>query len=193
MASKAPSINRCFGNKANQKLLTDYHDHEWGIPVTNDNKLFELLILEGAQAGLSWETVLKKREGYRAVFCGFDPKAVAQMTDGELEEARQNKAIIRHRSKIYGALRNAVVFLSIQKEFASFNKYLWRYVCGQPVMNHWKNKAQVPVTSPESDALSKDLNKRGMSFVGSTIIYAYMQAAGLVNDHTTDCWRYGLQ
>lgn len=179
---------RCFGNKPGQERYARYHDEEWGIPVHDDRKLFEGLILEGAQAGLSWETVLNKREGYRQAFHGFDPGRVAAMSDAELEAQRSNPAIIRNRLKIYATRKNARIFLDIQNEFGSFDAYLWAYVDGNPIINHWQTFHDVPVTTPISDALSKDLKKRGMTFVGSTIIYAYMQAMGLVVDHLADCW-----
>lgn len=179
--------NRCFGS--NSKLYADYHDHEWGIPNFDDQHLFEMLILEGAQAGLSWETVLKKRDGYRAAFHQFDPKKVANMSDSELDTLRENPNIIRNRLKILSTRKNARVFLELQKEFGSYAKYLWSYVDHTPIINHWQTFAEVPVTTPISDRLSKDLKKRGMSFVGSTIIYAYMQAIGMVNDHLTTCWK----
>lgn len=182
--------NRCFGNQPGHQLYADYHDHEWGIPVKDDQKLFEMLILEGAQAGLNWETVLKKREGYRQAFYQFDPHLVAKMTDAELESLRQNPQVIRNRLKLYSARKNARVFLTIQKEFGTFSDYLWQFVNHQPILNDWQTVEEVPITTPVSDAISKDLKKRGMSFVGSTIIYAYMQAVGLVNDHLTSCWRY---
>ena len=181
---------RCFGNKPGQDLYADYHDNEWGIPEYEDRKLFEMLVLEGAQAGLAWETVLKKREGYREAFLNFDPELVAQMSDEQLEELRENPKIIRNRLKIYSARKNAKIFLEIQKEFNSFSNYLWVFVNNQPIVNNWTTFEEVPVTTPESDALSGDLKKRGMSFVGSTIIYAYMQAVGMVCDHLTSCWCY---
>jgi len=181
---------RCFGNKPNQILYAQYHDKEWGIPEHNDHKLFEMLVLEGAQAGLNWETVLKKREGYRQVFYQFDPERVASMTDKDLETIRLNPSIIRNRLKIASARQNAKIFLAIQKEYGTFDHYLWRFVEGKPIINHWTCSEDVPSTTKESDALSKDLKHRGMSFVGSTIIYAYMQAIGLVNDHLTSCWCY---
>ncbi len=167
-----------------------YHDDEWGVPVYDDQTLFEFLILEGAQAGLNWETILKKRDGYRKAFHGFDPVKVAEMSDDELEMLRQNPEIIRNRLKIASARRNARVFLEIQREFGDFSSYLWGFVGGKPIVNAWQNMSDVPVTTPESDALSKDLKKRGMNFVGSTIMYAYMQATGMVNDHLVSCWRY---
>lgn len=183
---------RCFGGEPGKEFYADYHDKEWGIPSHNDRHLFEMLILEGAQAGLSWETVLKKREGYQKAFHGFDPNAVASMTDKELDALCQNPEIIRNRLKIYSARQNARVFLAIQKEFDTFDRYVWNFVGGKPMCNHWKSLADVPATTKESDALSKDLKKRGMNFVGSTIIYAFMQAVGMVNDHTIDCWCQGL-
>ncbi|MGD1910774.1 MAG: DNA-3-methyladenine glycosylase I [Rivularia sp. (in: cyanobacteria)] len=182
---------RCFGNKPGQEFYAHYHDMEWGIPVHDDRKLFEMLILEGAQAGLSWETILKKREGYRKAFHDFNPEKVAVMTDLKLEALRQNPEIVRNRLKIYATRKNAQVFLDIQKEFGTFDTYVWGFVKGETIVNHWKTFEEVPVTTPESDALSKDLKKRGMKFVGSTIVYAYMQAVGMVNDHLTECWCYG--
>jgi DNA-3-methyladenine glycosylase I len=178
---------RCFGNKPNQTLYAQYHDSEWGIPSHCDKHLFEMLILEGAQAGLSWETILKRREGYRTAFYHFDPKKVSAMTDQELEALIQNPEIVRNRLKIYSARQNAGIFLAIQKEFGSFNAYLWPFVKNTPIKNHWKSFSEVPAKTKESDALSKDLKKRGMNFVGSTIIYAFMQAVGMVNDHLVTC------
>lgn len=167
-----------------------YHDEEWGVPVHDDRILFEFLMLEGAQAGLSWETVLKKRSGYARLFHQFDPEQVAAMSDTALERCLQDSSIIRNRLKVFGARRNAIAFLEIQQEFGSFDAYLWRFVNGRPVQNQWSSLAQVPVSTAVSDALSRDLKKRGMTFVGTTIMYAYMQAMGLVNDHTVDCFRY---
>ena len=180
---------RCFGNKPGQEFYAAYHDNEWGTPVHDDRHLFEMLILEGAQAGLSWETILRRREGYRAAFHNFDVSKVAAMNDDELEALRQDERIIRNRLKIYAARKNAQVYIAIQKEFGSFDRYLWSYVDGTQIVNHWKSVKDVPVKTAISDAISKDLKKRGMSFVGSTIIYAYMQAVGLVNDHVGGCWR----
>jgi DNA-3-methyladenine glycosylase I len=177
---------RCFGK---EKLYADYHDHEWGIPSHDDRHLFEMLILEGAQAGLSWKTILKRREGYRKAFHYFDPIKVASMTDEELEKLRQDESIIRNRLKIYSARQNAQVFLKIQKEFGSFDHYIWQFVHGQPIINHRHSLKEIPATTEESDALSKDLKKRGMTFVGSTIMYAFMQAVGMVDDHLVDCWK----
>jgi DNA-3-methyladenine glycosylase I len=182
--------NRCFGGEAGKEFYADYHDNEWGIPLHDDQRLFEMLILEGAQAGLSWETILKRREGYRQAFYHFDPLKVASMTDEELERLCQNRQIIRNRLKIYSARQNARVFVKIQQEFGSFDAYVWSYVKGKPIKNHWKQLKDIPVSTSESHALSKDLKKRGMTFVGSTIMYAFMQAVGMVNDHTIHCWCY---
>lgn len=181
---------RCFGNKPGQDAYRLYHDDEWGIPVHNDQKLFEMLILEGAQAGLTWETILKRREEYRKAYYQFDVQKVASMKDAELEMLMSNPGIIRNRLKIYGARQNAQAFLKIVEEFGSFDAYLWKFVGGQPIRNQWKDFKEVPVSTSESTALSRDLKKRGMTFVGPTIIYAFMQAVGMVNDHLTDCWRY---
>lgn len=183
-------VTRCAWVPDNNTLYQKYHDEEWGVPVHDDRKHFEFLILEGAQAGLSWETVLKKREGYRKAFYDFDVEKCARMSDKELEERLQNPEIIRNRLKVFAVRKNAKVFLEIQKEFGSFDKYIWSFVGGAPICNNIKTVSEIPATSPESDKLSKDLKRRGMTFVGSTIIYALMQAAGLVNDHTTDCFRF---
>lgn len=182
---------RCFGGKPGKEFYAEYHDNEWGIPQHDDRHLFEMLVLEGAQAGLSWETVLKKREGYRKAFYNFDPEKVANMSDQELESLRENPDIIRNRLKINAARKNARVYLDIQKEFGSFDAYLWGYVDNTPIMNVCDDHSDVPITTEISDALSKDLKKRGMTFVGSTIIYAYMQAVGMVNDHVKGCWKFG--
>ena len=182
---------RCFGNKPGQKLYADYHDNEWGVPVYDDWKLFEMLVLEGAQAGLSWETVLKKREGYRRAFHGFEVQKVAKMPDGALEALRMDEGIVRNRLKIYAARSNAKVFIQLQKEFGTFSSYLWAYVENKPIISDWGSFAEVPVKTAISDAISKDLKKRGMRFVGSTIIYAYMQAVGMVDDHIKGCWCHG--
>lgn len=182
--------NRCFGNKPGQTVYAAYHDHEWGVPVHDDRHLFEMLILEGAQAGLSWETILKRRDAYRRAFHHFDPQKVAAMSDVALTALCQDASIIRNRLKIFAARQNAQVFLQIQQEFGSFDPYLWRFVNHAPIQNHWQSFKEVPVTSAESDALSKDLKKRGMKFVGSTILYAFMQAVGMVDDHLVTCWRY---
>jgi DNA-3-methyladenine glycosylase I len=168
-----------------------YHDEEWGVPVHEDRKHFEFLILEGAQAGLSWATILKKREGYRKAFANFDPAKVAKFTEKRLEKILQDPGIVRNRLKVYATVNNARQFLKIQKEFGSFDKYIWQFVGGKPIVNKLKTLQEARATTPESDALSKDLLKRGFKFVGSTVIYAHMQACGLVNDHLVDCWRYG--
>lgn len=167
-----------------------YHDEEWGVPVHDDRVHFEFLILEGAQAGLSWSMILKKREGYRKVFADFDPAKVARFTEARLEKILLNPGIVRNRLKVYAAVNNAKQFLKIQKEFGSFDRYIWQFVVGKPIVNKRKSLKEVPATTPESDALSKDLIKRGFKFVGSTVIYAHMQACGLVNDHVVDCFRF---
>ena len=167
-----------------------YHDEEWGLPVHDDRTHFEFLILEGAQAGLSWATILKKREGYRKSFADFDPAKVARFTPARIEKILQNPAVIRNRLKVSAAVNNARRFLEIQEEFGSFDHYIWDFVGGKPIVNRWKSLKDVPATTPQSDALSKDLAKRGFKFVGSTVMYAHMQACGLVNDHLIDCWRY---
>ena len=165
-----------------------YHDQEWGVPIHDDQKHFEMLLLEGAQAGLSWETILLRRNGYRQAFAEFDPKKVARFTAKKKALLLKNPGIIRNRLKIDSAVTNAQAFLAVQEEVGSFERYAWQFVGGKPKVNRWTRMSQVPATTPESDVLSKDLKKRGFRFVGSTIIYAYMQAAGLVNDHTTDCF-----
>ena len=165
-----------------------YHDREWGVPIHEDRKHFEMLLLEGAQAGLTWETILLRRDGYRRAFAEFDPKKVARFTAKKKAVLLKNPGIIRNRLKIDSAVTNAQAFLMVQEEFGSFDRYIWQFVGGTPKVNRWARMSQVPATSPESDALSNDLKKRGFRFVGSTIIYAYMQATGLVNDHTEDCF-----
>lgn len=165
-----------------------YHDREWGRPVHNDRRLFEMLILEGAQAGLTWETILRKRPGYRKAFARFDPRKVASFTAKQRRRLLADTGIIRNRLKIDSTVTNARAFLAVQKEFGSFDRYVWGFVGGLPKVNRWKSLVQLPATSPESDALSKDLKKRGFRFVGSTIVYAFMQAVGMVNDHTIDCF-----
>ncbi|TGL40354.1 DNA-3-methyladenine glycosylase I [Leptospira perdikensis] len=167
-----------------------YHDEEWGVPVHDDKTHFEFLILEGAQAGLSWSTILKKREGYRKVFANFDPTKVAKFTDKKLEKILLDPSIVRNRLKVFAAVNNAKRFLEIQKEFGSFDFYIWSFVNHKPIQNRRKSLKEVPATTKESDALSKDLIKRGFKFVGSTVIYAHMQACGLVNDHVESCFRY---
>lgn len=167
-----------------------YHDEEWGVPVHDDKTHFEFLILEGAQAGLSWSTILKKREGYRKNFADFDPNKVARFSDKKLEKILLDPSIVRNRLKVYAAVTNAKQFLKVQEEFGSFDKYIWGFVGGKPIVNKRKTMKEVPATTPESDALSKDLINRGFKFVGSTVIYAHMQACGLVNDHLVECHRY---
>jgi DNA-3-methyladenine glycosylase I len=167
-----------------------YHDEEWGVPVHYDKIHFEFLILEGAQAGLSWSTILKKREGYRKNFADFDPNKVARFSDKKLEKILLDPSIVRNRLKVFAAVTNAKQFLKVQEEFGSFDKYIWGFVGGKPIVNKRKTMKEVPATTPESDALSKDLIKRGFKFVGSTVIYAHMQACGLVNDHLVECHRY---
>lgn len=168
----------------------EYHDKEWGIPVHDDKIHFEFLILEGAQAGLSWSTILRKRDGYRKAFADFDVNKVAQFDEAKIQELILDENIVRNKLKIRGTVTNAQKFIAIQKEFGSFDKYIWSFVGGEPIVNKWKTLAEVPATTPESDAMSKDLKKRGFKFVGSTIMYAYMQACGLVNDHLVDCIKY---
>jgi len=181
-------MNRCEWAQAEQMI--PYHDAEWGVPIHDDRALFEFHILEGAQAGLSWSTILKKREAYRLAFDGFDPAKVAAYDDAKVAELLANPGIVRNRLKIAAAITNARAFLAIQQEFGSFDAYVWRFVGGQPKQNAWRELRDLPATSVESDALSKDLIRRGFKFVGSTICYAFMQAVGMVNDHTTDCFRY---
>lgn len=181
--------HRCFGGQAGKEFYGDYHDDEWGKPVHDDRLLFEDLILEGAQAGLSWETVLKKREGYRRAFHGFDIARCAAMTDDECEALREDAGIIRNRLKIYSVRKNAMVFLDMQKEFGSFDAWLWGHLDGAPPVKRPESFADVPATTDMSDAISRALKKRGMSFVGSTIIYAYMQAIGMADDHLKGCWK----
>jgi DNA-3-methyladenine glycosylase I len=178
---------RCFGSAPGKEFYAKYHDEEWGIPVYDDRHLFEMLILEGFQAGLSWETVLKKREEYRRVFHHFDPSKVAKMTDDELNALLGNPGVIRNRLKIYAARQNAKVFLHIQKELGSFSSYIWAFVEGKPIVTRRKSLKSLPASTPISEAISKDLKKRGMTFVGPTIIYAFMQAVGLVDDHLAGC------
>lgn len=188
LQASADGKKRCFGGQVGKEFYADYHDQQWGKPVHDDHELFEMLILEGAQAGLSWETILNKRAGYRAAFHQFDVQKVAAMTDSELTALLQDPKIVRNRLKVFATRKNALAFIKIQQEFSSFDHYLWRYVDGKPVINHWKVFSEVPASTALSDAISKDLKKRGMTFVGSTIIYAYLQAVGVVNDHLADCW-----
>ena len=180
---------RCEWGTVSQ-LYIDYHDNEWGVPIHDDRTLFEFLILEGAQAGLSWETVLKKRENYRKAFSNFDPVKVSRYSDKKVEALMGNKGIIRNRLKITSAINNAKRFLEVRKEFGSFDTYIWQFVNGKPITNRFKSIQEIPATTKESDAMSKDLKKRGFKFVGPTICYAHMQATGMVNDHIVGCFRY---
>ena len=172
-----------------EPIYQEYHDKEWGVPSHDDRHLFEMLILEGAQAGLSWITILKKRDGYRKAFDNFDVKKVAKYNSGKVETLMKNPNIVRNRLKINSTIQNAKMFLKVQNEFGSFDKYLWQFVKGNPIVNKWRTLKDFPAKTKESDVLSKDLLKRGFKFVGTTICYAYMQAIGMVNDHTVDCFR----
>lgn len=186
-----PDLQRCEWANGD-KLYEKYHDEEWGVPVHNDRKHFEFLILEGAQAGLSWITVLRRREGYRKAFANFEAQKVAQFKEEDVERLLQDTGIIRNRLKVKAAIKNAQVFLEIQKEFGSFDAYIWRFVGGVPVCNHPATLKDVPATSELSDSVSKDLKKRGMTFVGSTIMYAHLQATGIINDHVQSCFKSSL-
>ena len=183
-------LKRCAWVRVDDVLMPEYHDREWGVPVHSDRKHFEFLVLEAAQAGLSWSIVLKKREGYRRAFSEFDPVKVARYNEKRIQKLTLDPAIIRNRTKIESAVRNARAFLAIQEEMGSFDAYCWRFVDGRPKLNRWKDVQEIPATSQESDAFSRDLKRRGFTFVGSTIIYAHMQAIGMVNDHLVDCFRY---
>lgn len=185
-------MKRCSWVNLENELYKKYHDEEWGVPCHDDNKLFELIILEGAQAGLSWETILKKRENYRKAFSNFDPKKVTRYTKKKIEKLLQNKGIIRNHLKIKSAIQNAKVFLEIQKEFGSFNKYMWDFAGNKPIKNKFKKHKEIPSETKLSTEISKDLKKRGMNFVGPKIMYAYMQSIGMVNDHEIACFRYTL-
>ena len=183
-------INRCTWVGSGNPLMLEYHDREWGVPVHDDRTHFEFLVLEAAQAGLSWSIVLKKRKGYRRAFSQFDPRKVARYTQKRIQKLTADPSIIRNRMKIEAAVRNARAFLAIQEEFESFDAYCWRFVDGRPRRNQWKAMREIPTTSRDSDAFSKDLKRRGFSFVGSTVMYAHMQAVGMVNDHLVACFRY---
>lgn len=180
---------RCIWS-VSDPIYIKYHDKEWGVPVHNDRKLFEMIVLDGAQAGLSWLTILKKRNNFRKAFDNFDPQKVAKYDRRKITQLLGNDGIIRNKLKIEAAVTNAKQFLRVKKEFGTFDRYIWQFVEGKPKINSWKEMKQIPATSPESDAMSKDLKARGFKFVGSTICYAFMQAAGMVNDHTIDCFRY---
>jgi DNA-3-methyladenine glycosylase I len=187
---KTPKKNVVRCTWASNELLILYHDSEWGVPQHDDRVLFEFLILEGAQAGLSWDTILRKRENYRAAFDGFDPEKVARYDQRKTQRLLRDEGIVRNRLKVASAIRNAKAFLAVQKEFGSFDRYIWQLVGDKPRVNAWRLGKRIPASIPESDAMSKDLKKRGFNFVGSTICYAFMQATGLVNDHTVECFRY---
>jgi len=185
-----PPTKRCrWANDASQEM-TRYHDEEWGVPAHDDRHLFELLILEGAQAGLAWATILNKRAGYRRAFDDFDAEKVARYTDREIDRLLKNPAIVRNRLKVRAAVANARAFLKVQASFGSFSDYLWQFVGNRPIQNRWHRFEDIPTSTPESDAMAKNLKKRGFQFVGTTICYAYMQAIGMVNDHTIDCFRH---
>jgi DNA-3-methyladenine glycosylase I len=190
IVATARRINRCAWVGRDNQLMLEYHDREWGVPVHDDRQHFEFLVLEAAQAGLSWSIVLKKREGYRRAFSQFDPAKVARYTQNRIQKLTADPSIIRNRMKIEAAVRNARAFLAIQGEFGSFDAYCWRFVDGRPRLNRRRATSEIPATSPESDAFSKDLKQRGFSFVGSTVMYAHMQAVGMVNDHLVGCFRY---
>ncbi len=183
-------MKRCFWVPEEDPLYVKYHDEEWGVPVKDDQRMFEFLILETFQAGLSWRTVLYKRENFRRAFAGFDPQRVARFDEAKLAELMQDAGIIRNRLKIRAAVSNAQAFLKVQEEFGSFAGYIWEFVNGRPIQNNWKADKDVPARTELSDRISADLKKRGFKFVGSTVIYAHMQATGMVNDHTVDCFRY---
>ncbi|MEK5080294.1 DNA-3-methyladenine glycosylase I [Solibacillus sp. FSL W7-1436] len=180
-------MERCSWVKLDEPIYVKYHDEEWGVPVYDDRKLFEMLCLEGAQAGLSWLTILKRREGYLAAFDQFDAEKIVQYDEEKLEALRNDERIIRNRLKIKSVVTNAESFLAIQKQYGSFSDYIWSFVDGKPIINAWESPAQVPITTEISDRMSKQLKKDGFKFVGSTICYSYMQAVGMVNDHTTNC------
>ena len=182
-------IKRCLW-PGNKQLDIKYHDEEWGVPVHNDDKLFEFLLLDAFQAGLSWTTILNKRNNFRIAFDGFSAKIIASYDEEKIDELLQNKGIIRNQLKIRSSIKNAELFLNIQQEYGSFDKYIWQFVGGKPIINCWDKTDEIPVNTKESDAMSKDLKKRGFKFVGTTICYAFMQAAGMVNDHLTNCYRY---
>ena len=188
MNPRSPNLTRCTWPSNPLSIL--YHDEEWGLPQHDDRVLFEFLILEGAQAGLSWDTVLQKRENYRAAFDGFSQQRIARYDRRKQESLLRNPGIIRNRLKIASVVKNAKAFLDIQKEFGSFDSYIWQFVGGKPLVNAWRSGQRVPARTPDSDAMSKDLKRRGFNFVGSTICYAFMQAVGMVNDHSVECFRY---
>lgn len=184
------SHTRCHWVPVGNQLYENYHDEEWGVPVHDDKKHFEFLSLEGAQAGLSWLIILKRREGYRQAFANFDPVKIARFDEAKIAELLADEGIVRNKLKILSVINNAKLFLEIQREFGSFDHYIWQFVQGKPIQRHWSNYQEIPTETPESKALSLDLKNRGFKFVGPTVMYAHMQATGLVNDHTTDCFRY---
>jgi DNA-3-methyladenine glycosylase I len=181
---------RCSWVNVDDQLMRDYHDREWGVPTHDDRRHFEFLVLEAAQAGLSWSIVLNKRAGYRRAFSQFDPEKVARYSSARIDKLTADPRIVRNRMKIAAAVKNARAFLTVQKEYGSFDAYCWQFVDGRPRQNRWKSLRQIPPTTAESDAFSRDLKRRGFSFVGSTVIYAHMQAVGMVNDHLVDCYRH---
>ena len=181
---------RCSWVNVDDPLMREYHDLEWGVPTHDDRRHFEFLVLEAAQAGLSWSIVLRKRDGYRRAFSQFDPEKVARYSPGRIDHLAADPGIVRNRMKIAAAVKNARAFLAVQKEYGSFDAYCWQFVDGRPRQNRWSTPHQIPATTDESDAFSRDLKRRGFSFVGSTVIYAHMQAVGMVNDHVVDCFRY---
>jgi DNA-3-methyladenine glycosylase I len=187
---KIKDVVRCTWASNDLSIL--YHDREWGVPQRNDRVLFEFLILEGAQAGLSWDTILRKRENYRAAFDNFDPNKIARYDQRKLQRLLRDEGIIRNRLKVASAVQNAKAFLAVKNEFGSFDRYIWEFVGDKPLVNTWRLGNRLPATTPQSDAMSKDLKKRGFNFVGSTICYAFMQATGMVNDHAVECFRYHI-
>lgn len=182
-------VTRCAWPDDDERMIV-YHDREWGVPVHDDRRHFEYIILDGAQAGLSWKTVLYKREGYRNAFADFDPQVVARYDDEKIQTLLQDPSIVRNRLKVAGAVKNARAFLDVQAKYGSFDAYIWQFVDGEPIQNTWRESRQIPAVTAEAEAMSKDLKARAFTFVGPTICYAYMQAAGMVNDHTTDCFRH---
>jgi DNA-3-methyladenine glycosylase I len=186
------STKRCAWAKLSNPLYLKYHDEEWGVPLHDERRLFEMLVLEGAQAGLSWETILNKRETFRMAFDGFDPNRVARYGDRQIRRLLRDAGIVRNELKIRAAVTNAQAYLIVRSELGSFDRYIWSFVGGKQIRNHWRTLRQVPAKTPRSDAMSTDLKRRGFKFVGSTICYAFMQAVGMVNDHTTECFRHKL-
>jgi DNA-3-methyladenine glycosylase I len=191
VTAPATELVRCAWASGGDPLYEAYHDEEWGVPLHDERALFELLCLEGAQAGLAWITILRKREGYRSAFHDFDPERVAAMTDSDLEERLGNPGIVRNRLKVYAARTNATAFLELQAEHGSFDSYLWNWVDGKPLRNAWRELGELPAKTPLAESISRDLRRRGFTFVGPTIVYAYLQSTGVVNDHVVTCFRYG--